>query len=651
MSGAGPPQAARPPGGEGRGAPIGGEPTGAGPPQAARPPGGEGRAAPVGGEPSGAGPFGPWNPGIVSRIPREVLPFATIFSPGNVTTSIADAEELRDLTGFDVAELVAFRPQRLVVHELLIRVTADLSVSSGTRVEDLGINFRQMVNVILTGHLAPQLHGIVAAFEETRQRLAQVIRAEVDARLFAARSPAPSQPARRFFGLLRAAPVVTADVVASPAAAISAWEADALVADDPLRSAACRALARVVAALVTRHGELWGTPALIADVATNLACNDFGSDEIGRLIDPIVRTAAAREGYALLPLQAQPVIMNTKGASAAGKSTMRPVQKALAQRIGVRWADFALISPDIWRKQLLDYASLGAAYKYGGACTGDELQIIDQKLDRYMARKALTEGTTHLLIDRFRFDSFAPDSSEAGSNLLTRFGHTVYMFFMLTPPQAIVERAWRRGLEVGRYKSVDDLLAHNIDAYAGMPELFFTWALRGDKDVHCEFLDNTVPLGELPRTAAFGWNGELNVLDVKAMLDIERYRKVDVDATEPDELFADPAAQAPARNTGFLVDCARRLPQLNFVAPATGLIYLHIEAGVPIWADAAALARALTDDDVRAGINAVAPAAMAGSLPGPPAPLLLQDHLGPDRVHTLGRWGPPTPQPRNPVTP
>ena len=82
--------------------------------------------------------------------------------------------------------------------------------------------------------------------------------------------------------------------------------------------------------------------------------------------------------------------MNTKGASAAGKSTMRPEQKMLADRIGVAWSDFALISPDIWRKQLLDYASLGAAYKYGGACTSEELSIIDQKLDRYMARKART---------------------------------------------------------------------------------------------------------------------------------------------------------------------------------------------------------------------------------------------------------------------
>ena len=55
-------------------------------------------------------------------------------------------------------------------------------------------------------------------------------------------------------------------------------------------------------------------------------------------------------------------MINTKGPSASGKSTLRPLQKQLASNIGVNWSDFALISPDIWRKQLLDYDALGADY-------------------------------------------------------------------------------------------------------------------------------------------------------------------------------------------------------------------------------------------------------------------------------------------------
>src|SRR5205823_703048 len=183
------------------------------------------------------------------------------------------------------------------------------------------------------------------------------------------------------------------------------------------------------------------------------------------------------------------MVMNTKGPSASGKTSIRFLQRALAADIGMDWAEFALVSPDIWRKKLLDYGSLGAASKYAGPLCGEELALVDHKLDRHIARKAEQHRLPHLLIDRFRFDSFAPDSNEPGSNLLTRFGSVVYLFFMITPPASLVERAWFRGEELGRYKSVDDLLAHAVEAYSGMPQLFFTWVQRADKRVHFEFLD------------------------------------------------------------------------------------------------------------------------------------------------------------------
>jgi len=46
---------------------------------------------------------------------------------------------------FKPADMVAFTLERLVTHELLIRVTADLSVPDGPDYEELGINLRGMV--------------------------------------------------------------------------------------------------------------------------------------------------------------------------------------------------------------------------------------------------------------------------------------------------------------------------------------------------------------------------------------------------------------------------------------------------------------------------------------------------------------------------
>jgi hypothetical protein len=592
---------------------------------------------------SAARPFGPWNPGIRSPLPQELHQYCTIFLPGNVFTSFAKAAELHDFTGLEMSEVVAFRPRRLMLHELLIRVTADLSVPDGQKVEDLGLNFRKMTRVILARHIAPHMDAIIASFEAMRRQLAEVIEAEL-----AAVMPSPATAsgpiARRsklgplaLLGALRRKP--------TPPLAAKSWDEilvewgdRAAAAEDELNKAAFRALARVAAAIFKRHGGPWGTQALIASLATDVASNEHGSDLVGRAIEPLLLHAARSEGYSLLPAQQAPVIMNTKGPSASGKSTLRPLQKQLASDIGANWSDFALISPDIWRKQLLDYDALGADYKYAGSFTGEELQIVDQKLDRYMAGKAERGQISHLLIDRFRFDSFAADSEEAGSNLLTRFGRIIYLFFMITPPGPLVERAWNRGLDVGRYKAVDDTLAHGVEAYSGMPQLFFTWVQRADKRVHFEFLDNSVPRGERPRTVAFGGNDAMNVLDVKCIIDIERYRRTNINATAAEFLYADAALLAPENNLSFLQQCVERFRDVNFADQATGRAYLSIVSGRAVWADRELLERAILSADIRAALFAIAPTAF--DLPSVDArPRYLQESVASEQIPTLGRWG------------
>lgn len=564
--------------------------------------------------------FGPWHPGIESQVPKQLRHLATIFRPEHVFTSLAAAAELRGLTGFNLSELVVFRPQRLALHELLVRITADFAVPDGTRIADLGLNFREIARLLLARYLEPAMNEIAAAYRRAAREVEAIIEAALSS---LSRNWGPEQIAE--FERLASAAAVSAAAGAAAAGAA--------------RAAAYRHLARVMSALFTMQGAAWGTKDLIASMAAGFAANDLGSECIGRALVPLLQAAVREQGYQLLPRQEHPVVINTKGPSASGKSTLRPLQKRLAGDIGVLWSDFALISPDIWRKQLLDYTSLGAAFKYAGAFTSDEVQIIDQKLDRYMAAKNRRGDMSHLLIDRFRFDSFAPDSDEAGSNLLTRFGQTVYLFFVITPPEMLVERAWKRGLEFGRYKAVDDTLAHSVEAYSGIPNVFFTWVRRTDKRIQFEFLDNTVPLGERPRTVAFGDNETFNVLDVKAALDIERYARIDVDAAGPDYLYPDVAVLAADKNADFLKRCVRSFHWVNFAEQESGVIYLRIERGRAVEKEAAAFTRAIQCPDTLAAIRAVAPEALSGSVPDSARAAYLGKQ-GPGRPPTLGQWGP-----------
>jgi hypothetical protein len=581
-----------------------------------------------------------WNPGIRSQIPWNLRPLCTIFRPDCIRNDLATIDELRALTGLRANELMVFRPERLLLHELLIRVTADFAVPSGSSIGALGINFREMAGRLLSRDLNPQMPAIIAAFEAARGQLGEAV-ATALAALMPGSAPAPLLRTGLLRRLVRARarPAAAAPRDWGPAE-IRQCERLADAATSELDALVQRTLARILSALFNTHGRAWGTPELIASLAIDIAGNTFCSDAIGRCIEPLLRQAAPVEGYERLPLQAHPVVINTKGASAAGKSSLRPLQQKLTGEIGLRWEEFALISPDIWRKQLLDYASLGEAYKYAGSFTADELQIVDEKLDRYMARKYARGEMTHLLIDRFRFDSFAPDSAEAGSNLLTRFGERAYLFFVVTPPADLVERAWKRGLEFGRYKAVDDTLAHAVDAYTGIPGVFFTWVGRTDKQLHFEFLDNSVALGELPRTVAFGDNRRCHILDVGCLLDIERYGKINVNADAPQALYTPRVRLEAAANSWFLRRCVERFPQVSFADPATGRIYLRVESGRPVAVDHDALARAALDEDALGGLRTVLPEAFAADAPRMGQPCYLREELQGDTApETIGAWG------------
>ena len=100
-----------------------------------------------------------------------------------------------------------------------------------------------------------------------------------------------------------------------------------------------------------------------------------------------------------------------------------------------------------------------------------------------------------------------------------------------------------------------------------------------DKQLHFEFLDNSVPLGENPRTVAFGCNDVMNILDVKCLLDVERYRKVAIGATSPAQLFANQELLIPERNSSFLKDCVGRFREICFADQGSGRIYLKILSG------------------------------------------------------------------------
>ncbi|WP_111415034.1 hypothetical protein [Billgrantia lactosivorans] len=533
-----------------------------------------------------AAEYSAWNPGLEADLPRRYRPLETIHRPENVSSRLAEIPELRVLTGLEEEELVAFRAERLVLHELIVRVTADILVHEGEQEEVLGHNFRRIVLRILADYLTPQL----PAFQQAFDRLCASIRGraeEILAEAFApepeAGDPEPVSLLGRWLGR-RPAPPRPPDrrsLEERHHDAIQAIKQRGLAAQDEQEQAVYKSAYRVLSSIAAVQGHIGLDREVLARLIIRHAGNDYGSRLIGHLLAPHVERAIDREGYDRVPLADEPILVSLKGASAAGKSSLRHLLRHTLQDLGLPSDRYGTITPDIWRRLLLDYEALAEAYKYAGRLAGKEVKLIDAKLDRYIRDKAQRDRTIpHLLIDRFRFDSF---SSETVPQLLdgtyAKYVSTMHMYFVITPPEATVERGWQRGLERGRYKAVSDFLGHCVEAYDGMPRVFFKWLDSPRPRFKYVFLDNSVPRHTPPEVIAHGTREVLHILDPQGLVDIERYKKINTAATCPAEVYPGGDVLAVANNCTFLKQCLAKVPEVRFVDPTSGKTYLRAGSG------------------------------------------------------------------------
>ena len=82
--------------------------------------------------------FTAWNPGLSANLPRELSALETIFQAPNVYTHYDEVQEIASLTGLKPEHLVGFTAKRLVMHELIVRVGANIHIPEAEHEEDLG---------------------------------------------------------------------------------------------------------------------------------------------------------------------------------------------------------------------------------------------------------------------------------------------------------------------------------------------------------------------------------------------------------------------------------------------------------------------------------------------------------------------------------
>ncbi len=562
--------------------------------------------------------YSAWNPGILSTIPPEYRELETIHDPANVSSRYSEVTDLSSTTGLPVEELVSFRPSRLVLHEVIVRVTADIVVMEGEKEEDLGINFRRIANCILDKYLAPRRGDIDAQFQQRKLEVEQRVREEIDFLLNIDAVAASERPSllARLLGRKTARPgLAPLDREASEIGSINRYKQLGLEASDALDVAVYRSLYRVLGSLLAKRGYIGRDPRLLQEVCSIHALNYLASHDIRGIVGQVIDQAIAKEAYQVIPDAENPILFSLKGASAAGKSSLRPRLRELMVELGISTNAYGTISPDIWRRLLIDYDGLGEAYKYAGRLSSKEVNVIDDKLDRYIRDKAeQRQALPHLMVDRFRFDSF--DSEKVGRVLqdtYVRHIDTMYMYFIITPPEATVERGWLRGLERGRYKAVDDFLGHCVEAYVGMPRLLFKYIGKTRPKYMFEFLDNSVPKGKFPSLVARGSQDLMQVYRIEPLVNIERYQRINELANAPDKVHAPADELVVARNLQFIRQCVKAFKTIEFLEPETAQLYLRVSNGKYSVTDQEVFNAALGDEVLRETLACLAPELLAES--------------------------------------
>jgi len=544
-----------------------------------------------------------WNPGVRPGIPAEFRTLESIVRTESIFGDADDIIEVSRLTGLPLAEVTPFRPRRLALHELIIRVTADLAVAEGNDQETLGLNFRRMVKTIWDNHVESRMEVIEQIYTDLRSQVEGAVRKILADTLFQAE---PESPPRRFpFSLYewRSRKKSTPHKLTAEDAeqhCVAGYKAAGLSGSDPLQQAIYQSLYRVLGALLATRGYIGSDSGFLEKTVADHVCNRYGSQLIGAEIARLMATAIDQEQYIRVRAQPAPVMFSLKGTSAAGKSSLRSMLKQFIGDQKIAAEGYATISPDIWRKFLLDYDALGAATKYAGYLTSREVAMIDGKLDRYIQEQAeRNRAIPHLVIDRFRFDSF---SSKHVPRILdatyAKYVETVYMYFVVTPPEETVERGWRRALDCGRYKAVEDFLGHCVEAYTGMPLILFRWLAHPRPDYRYVFLDNRVPKGTFPEVCAHGNRDAMIIHDPRIFINVERYKKINVFATSPDEVYHRPAEMTVANNMGFLKECIRKIPDVRFIGRTDEAPCLHTIRGKLERVDAASLATFAAHEEV-----------------------------------------------------
>ena len=147
-----------------------------------------------------------------------------------------------------------------------------------------------------------------------------------------------------------------------------------------------------------------------------------------------------------------------------------------------------------------------------------------------------------------------------------------------------------------------------------MPKLLFKWLSSPKPRFIFEFLDNSVPEGSYPKTIARGTQGSMDICDPIALINIERYQKINVMAHSPDTVYPQQSVLGVRENMGFFRLCVRKIEHIRFIDRKTEKEYVSVHKGIFKLVDASIFERIIKDTELASIFSELAPEKFATPL-------------------------------------
>lgn len=411
-----------------------------------------------------------------------------------------DVHELAELciaTGDIPRNLVAFRPERLALHEIIKAVITRLQYIPETAEERLSLEYDHIFLRIAKGLIVEFKSEInLASFELYEQH--KVIEA-----------------------------LVTRLVLEEE------FKADKLLQDDHVQScieAIQSEKKKVNDVELGKHVPGYTIQKAIIALATDAVFTKLAQAKMEALINQLI--SALIEGGKLtaldIPPASQRLLLLVAGGQASGKGSSVAQLKYSAQQAGIEWSNISKGGGDIFRSLLLDHGAVPPNL-YQQMCQDEASLVSHNKVFTALDKMAEQGKAPHVFIEQIYV-------GKEKIEMALKEGGTAYIVVVSTEVNDAVERAFLRGIDTGRFETVRGILTAHKGMAVQLPDRLSECA---DKSVFIRIVDNNVSKGEQPIKVADidCINKTIQVYDKQKLERFISKTAINIYATHPDDVY------------------------------------------------------------------------------------------------------------------